>query len=430
MRTNIRESVLFTLLFLLIASCSDLKGIDVSKKSEMQSTNQVIPDSTPLPIINEDECIGTFEEFAYYLPDSYFDYPNRGDISPLPPWELILEFPDDEATNYFLEEVQVTHGEIKIWIARTILEESDIYNSSIELIVYSLDSKKEAIYPGTVGDTNLWLAKLFPLEDGTMWGQNAWLPGDVYDFDEMPILSKFNEEIKRFEFDLNSMNVPVISNDAYANNDSNDIFIDQDDIFWLFIPFNGIFSYDPSKGITTKHANFPDHEFRHAQFAPDGNFYFLLDDGCAYDCEINADIYQFSPESGEVSLFDTADHRLLIESMLMDSTGRMWFSALGYRDLDGALQVLHPNIDRYFEKRHGFAGFMYTIPLVIQESSNGYLWFHKSRDGQEEAWAWYDPVTGKGCWFTNAREYNLIEEPENTMWFVTNGKIYRYSLSP
>ena len=108
----------------------------------------------------------------------------------------------------------------------------------------------------------------------------------------------------------------------------------------------------------------------------------------------------------------------------------MWFSALGYRDLDGALQVLHPNIDRYFEKRHGFAGFMYTIPLVIQESSNGYLWFHKSRDGQEEAWAWYDPVTGKGCRFTNAREYNLIEEPENTMWFVTNGKIYRYSLSP
>jgi hypothetical protein len=60
--------------------------------------------------------------------------------------------------------------------------------------------------------------------------------------DKVPILSKFNEQTQRFEFDPGILEIPVTQEQYFLQPE---IILDQQDIFWIFAQRDGIYRYDP-----------------------------------------------------------------------------------------------------------------------------------------------------------------------------------------
>jgi hypothetical protein len=139
-------------------------------------------------------------------------------------------------------------------------------------------------------------------------------------------------------------------------------------------------------------------------------------------------LYQFVPKSNEIVLIDIPDGTWpIFTGMLVDHRDRLWLGAIGYREPNSEWKLIHPDPQEYF--RH--AGDIYWAPpSLMLESSNGILWYKKFLDDtRASGTAWYDPQTGDGCMFTNLA-VNIIEDSEQQLWLVADGKLYKAPLNP
>ena len=390
--------------------------------------------ATSTPGRGDDECIGSFEYFAYHV----FDYGDKSipkNIRPLSPWEVALEFPDTAL--YTVLGARQIAGRTEIWVSRFDYDD-DTREKENNIIIYNPDSGLQTKIPAFIGDTGLWVEDIFFIEDGSVWGRNNWSSYANHSLTSFPILSKYNPENRKFEFDPNVFEVRLTNNQKNQTNpeiiDRPDIFLNKDGIFWFFVNRDGLYSYDPSTAKTTKHLAIPKEEIYNPILAPDGNIYYqyaktLEQAFAAFETKIvNQDIFQFSPKTETLTVYTTIREVWpLGGTMWMDQAGRLWFGALGWLNPDGVWQIIHPDIEAYNE--HKLDWFSYTrwqTPFIKTESSNGLLWFYKLREA-DDGIAWYDPKTGKGCWFTT-NIGRVIEGPGGIMWHAGNGKLYKYDL--
>jgi hypothetical protein len=209
---------------------------------------------------------------------------------------------------------------------------------------------------------------VFFAEDGSIWGRNTWFDEyDDYPIDTIPYLSKFNEETQRFEFVEDFIKIPL-ELDRMERHDWRNIFFDDErGMFWLFEPYDGLYSYQISTGEITKRVDLPEYPVRDPNLAPDGNFYFRFyiepemgPDGIYYWDEVGIRvIYKYSPGTGELSIYDSIPELWPPYSgMLVDSTGRIWVGTFGWLDTEGTWHLMHPDIELYHErlKTYGFFG--------------------------------------------------------------------------
>jgi len=388
------------------------------------SCNGILNISTGVP----DECIGTFEDFAYSY-EEVEDYSRPEDILPYSPWEVELEYPNDGAS-YLLANIREINGETEIWNNRYEKSKIDPLKNIYSFMIYHPDTKEQTIISAEIEDTDVYISgNVFFANDGSVWGVNWWDPTIDYSlYSHVPILSKFNPETQRFEFDKHTL----IQIDHEYRQRLN-VFLDKDGIFWFFVPFDGIYSYNPNtRELSKRHAN-PGNWVDTLILAPDGNFYYTLLEN--YDIvapyhhwEREKEVYQFSPLSGEETIY-TVIPKAWPKSgrMLMDHTGRMLFGTFGWLEPDGTWHLMHPDLNLYYEAVTRPYGFLWESPYVVKETSNGYIWFSKHNENYY-GFAWYDPETGGSCWFTNVPG-SLIEGPDQTMWFSYGDKLYKYALN-
>lgn len=369
-------------------------------------------------------CIYSFQRFAYHGPR------NRAvavEILPLPPWQVETEIPVHFTEIYHQLQVEVTRSEDdhqEIW-----LYNEPAYGPGF--IVYHAESGKwEEISP-YVDNTNLFVQELFVTTEGSLWGKVMWETATNKPVvQNAPVLVKFNEDTRSFESPQKVLEIPVSTNQQVFNFPQ--IILDRQDIFWIFVDNDGLYTYNSVNSQVEKKIDLPD-DFvvTSVVLAADGSLYLEREHEWPNRQLTDNTLFQFIPETSGLVQIDVPDKEWPIFSgMVVDHTGRLWLGAIGYRDPSGNWYLMQENFEEYFE--HINAGdHFWAAPGIMLESSTGILWYQKDFDSGPwaEGTAWYDPESGKGCLFTNIPA-NIIEDSKQQLWLVAGGKLFKYSQKP
>jgi sugar lactone lactonase YvrE len=386
-----------------------------------------------------DECLGSFETFAYHVPDwGVRLYEEK--VLPLPPWEIVTRISEnqnsDEKSNYWMETIRTVKRKDEIWFGKRTLQEGYwrgkfyIEDYLHEILIYRPDEgewDRSTIFADIEG-TDVYVDSLYVTSDGSVWGVNRWNTRlDQHSFDQVPVLSRYNDATGRFEYAKGVLSIPIVE-DIFDYFDWPIILLDQEDVFWIFIPKDAIYSYDTKTDKTRRHVSISNTNVQEAVLAPDGNIYFQE---LSFFAEIQRDeIYLFSPLSGEITPIVPPHEHWPGGPIGVDHLGNLWIGAIGYRTPEGLWQLLHPDPEGYIENY--WKDPRWATATFLLESTNGILWFYKWTDAPgNEGLAWYDPRTGEGCWFTTeAVFYSFLEDSHQNLWLLLDGNLYRYALEP
>jgi hypothetical protein len=367
-------------------------------------------------------CILPFRWFAYHGPR---DFTPPIDILPLPPWQLEAELPSGyHGKSIQAETTRSGNGYQEIWLI-------DSFPYDPIVIVYHTELGSWEEISSYVGDTRLFVHELFVTADGSLWGSVMW--NSVQNtpvVDSVPVLVRFNDDTRAFELEQNVLEVPISTGQDFRFPKT---LLDEQDIFWILVDGDGIYSYDPALQRTEKQADFPDNfVVDTAALAPDGTIYIEHNQGWP-DLRLTEDaIFQFFPETGELVSLGAPDEKWpVFLGMVVDHEGRLWLGAIGYREPSGDWHLTINNLREYLRHVDSSHYRYWAAPRVMLESSTGVLWYQKYFDTlpSAEGTAWYDPETGRGCMFTNQPAF-VIEDAVQRLWLAAGGNLYSYSLVP
>lgn len=382
------------------------------------------------------ECIKSFQEFAYSRPDLY---PQIEIVLPSAPWEIEAKVPLQKIENYQVAGSQVAasrsiDGKREIWLIQTLSptnESNQQYTNNF--LVYQTELQNWETILAEIEDSGLFVDDIFVTSDGSIWGKTVWdITHERTDLEKAPVLSKFNENTRRFEFAKGVLEIPWTLF-SYGSFPWPEIVVDNKDVFWIFSENDGIYRYDPISQRTDKQADLLGLDVTEIALSPDGSIYFKVYSEKIYSQEsffrlLDDMLYQFIPETKEiVSLKIPEEPWLIFSGMLIGHDNKLWLGAIGYREPEDNWHLIHPNPENMFVG----AGDIYQAPpFIILESSNGILWYRNFLyDERADGTAWYDPQTREGCMFTNIAA-NIIEDPKQQLWLVADGKLFKYQLAP
>ncbi|MBI9049669.1 MAG: hypothetical protein JEZ00_09635 [Anaerolineaceae bacterium] len=416
---------------LILDACSFSIGESLDEKSfvenvfmqnEQTNVNQNAQSEDEFDDYNE-TCLGLFNDFSYQVVDDYTDYIDRGDVYPLVPWTLVFELPLGTINTLIPEEYSNTKNEI--WIGRyhTDLGISPLDGEAYDILIYDVEENSSTIVSNMIGSTGAWVSNFLFSPDGTVWGTTKWSKYKDYPFESIPILSIYNQYTHQFELDENSYHIPI----ALVNDDSWDwpeFLIGDEGEIWFFIANDGIYNYLPNEGSTTRKIDLPDGKPFNVLYGNNGKIYFFLWPDFN---EGSRNIYEYEPKENLLSIFSTIDDGSYGGSnIIMDNSNNIWLGTISILDSMGNQTILHPQYEKDLEKRMQRDSEYWSPPTVLLESSNGYLWFSKSRY-IDKGTAWYNPKTDQGCWFTTFSG-NIYEDLNRQMWFLADNKLYKYAL--
>ncbi len=381
--------------------------------------------NSPKANLADMECYNSFEEFAYTP-----KYERYGGGLPTEPWQIEATIPDEIANNYVtgglgVHQVMFSRlyeGQQEIWLARP---GRFLLDDVPSVLIYYPDSKQWRSIQGNIDGSNAYVKNVFQTNDGKIWGRNGWEWEDIPDG---PILSIYNEETQQFEFASGALNYPLTKDDERV---PNGFVFDSQGKIWIFVSQDGIYLYDSVTQTTSKQLDLGNIELSAIESLSDGTLYFTENlylkrtTGESNFRAFDGMLYQFIPNDGELIELGRPDEPWpVFGGMFESSDDKVWFSAVGYRDLqDGSWHLLHSDPEEAFEHA-GHQGA--DSPGIILESSNGLLWFTKFEDIFSGT-AWYDPEINEGCMFTDFPAF-VIEDDHRQLWMVVDGNLYRLAL--
>ena len=381
------------------------------------------------PVRGQSECVQSFHDFAYGGPPLWSqrqtEYALAGwrEESPIPsgPENVPVEYPV-----FAVALSRVFHGEQEIWL-------SGVGEDGLVWLIYRPASQEWENIPRRIGNTALLSGDLFLTNDGSVWSrtQGYSVPPDT---ETAPVLSVFNEDTRRFE----TANVPL----EISLRQERDYFyaqpvspwpiivLDEQDIFWIIINFDGIYRFDPALRTVKQVIDLPEYPINEAALSKDGIMYFSKPNETSSSTLdlfslVDGMIFQVDLASGIIETISLPNEVWPVFSgMLVDRDRRLWFGSTGYRDSDETWHLIHPNPEEFFEHAGDHT---WSMPQLILESSDGRLWYTRYLDGSGEGTAWYDPVSDDGCLIWGASA-NVIEDENQRLWMVADEKLYSYFL--
>ena len=385
-----------------------------------------------------DECIGSFERLAYEWPGSGNETP--GKILPLEPWEVEADLPDLSGvpypTNrYAVEMIRSLGDHSEVWLSNFDGRFYDAEKASYyRLLIYNTGSKEWESVSAETTYSGVYVGRLFIDQDGIIWGQNFY--DGVHRRVEISFLSKFDPVTGRFEIVWEAQRIPAASHDSTLPTWATAYF-DDEHLFWVIVSGDGIYSYDTFTQKVERQVNIPDIELKATARAEDGSIFITSYPTVWYENSIQEEgikLFQFIPGNIQLESVPWPTERWpSFALMLADSSGRLWFDAVGWYDNDGGWHRLYPHPNIYFWKAASRPHSYHSNPsaYVRMESSDGRIWFDKEARGQGD-WqglAWYNPETETGCWFTTERG-EIKEDAHRNVWLMVDEKLYRAALDP
>lgn len=386
----------------------------------------------------DDECIASFEDFAYSIPN-FASYQPKG-LSHSE-WKMVAEVPDITTDTDIWSSVSATrqvNGDTEVWVqhhprANLYVEEEA---REYKFHVFQVNKQEWKTVSAEIGDSHLFVDKLFVRSDGTLWGRNIW--SFISDMSNQPILSKYNDETGKFEVVEATREIPNGTKDAdpYTGDLPQwaETFLDPQGVFWFVVEKDAIYSFDVPSQTVKRHADLSNIYVDDAYQSTNGKIYiWRYPDNPAYSMPSfklgEGEILRFDPETGLMEAIASPEiYWPNAGNLWIDSADRLWMGAIGWRDLNGTWHEIYPRPFLYFANMNT-GNFRWGSPAkIVFESSDGRLWFRRIID-EDADWgmAWLDPQTMQGCWFTS--EYtDIVEDQDHNLWMVVNRKLYKLQL--
>ena len=405
--------------------------ISITRNHKKSSDDtQSRPTLDEFELVTEEYCISTFDEFAFFFPERN----SQSDliVEPMFPWKRVLKLPDfitNSGNSPQLSGARMLGGNAELWVrgdGNPIL--APTMDSVKKFYLFNPESMEWETVSANVLDTkDVIVGQIFISSDGSIWGRNV-RSGMSRSNDPLPLLSKFNEETRRFQFVPNVIELPlIIEKSSNRVNLGIEILLSKDDVFWFFVFDDGIYSYNPSSSITTRHRDLPQIEVAKAIESSDGNLYFYRVSDSGNNIEEDT-LSVFNPTTGELaSLAPPDEFWPSFSGIALDKNGDLWLGSVAKIMANGTWELLYPNVEYFFDNVQKWIP-VWAPPRVLFESSDGKLWFLNYRDTDivYEGLAWFDPKQGTGCYFTNIA--TQIVEIDGSVWLIVDGSLFRYKL--
>ena len=385
----LQKAYFLTLLLFLttIAACSSPKAAGDSRDDYIE-------------LLHQSACLATFEAFARGDVDRY----PKSDIEPSAPWTVQATgpIPDNAAgTVYFIRypNNEAKHDNSEMWIST---------GREREFYVYLLDLDRWEMVSRKVVGTDRIVNELFLADDGTVWGRSYWTSDH-----ENTLLSRFNEETRRFE--------PV-----YRYHQSGLLELGPNNVFWLLTHGDGLYTFDTKSNIFTRGIDSPPGLVTEMIMTDQGDIYFLMDDGSLTGTRQDPD-----PQLNQGALFRFSSKTSLFEEFPLPEEpwpqrrgtlyvvdNQLWIDAIGYFDLTSETwHLLYSDLLVYVSN-----DLFWISPELLLKDSYDIYWFALYGDNAI-GMAWYDPVSGEGCMFTT-RLSSIVEDLDRNLWMYSAGNLY------
>lgn len=368
------------------------------------------------------ECLQPFSTFAYQGP---VDRSFQSEVI-LPQWQLESQTPPQlaEGLSSQVELVRSSNDTKEVWVSM-----------NTQFGVYRPASRKWTYVSRIVRNTDMIADHLFVTSSGALWGRTNRDWSQEHSVTKgIPVLSKFSESTQ--EFELVEETAITSLNLALEPIRRPQVLLDDNDTFWIIVEKNGIFHYSPMKHSIERVAELlDDFELSQAVLSQDGSIYLRRFEWAEKNrFRLPKDLlFKLSPATAKLETVTMPNQEWPVFSgMLVDRVGRLWLGSIGYRDVDLTWHLIHPAPQEFFDLvDSGGYSYLWAPPELILESSNGVLWFRRYLDtsGWAEGTAWYNPKTGEGCLFTN-QAANVVEDKEEQLWLLVDGKLYKHPLKP
>lgn len=393
--------------------------------------------STPSPLIaiptNEEiqasnDCIQPLETFTFKTsPDENIKTPGM-DLNYLPPYPWqdespMLSLPKNVLFSYVYAIRDVEEYK-EIWVSNIT---SDLFDkTSSQFSVYNTNTNEWTNITREITRTETFASGLFTTSDNSIWSTHYW---DEKSSNKSPLLSKYNEATKQFEFVTKTQEIPSFRQDLNADPYSYPyrslVVLDKNDVFWAFVHTDGIYSYNSISGDIKRHVDLPNMEVIFAKLAPDGSIYFV-NRATVQNGAFLLEVYHFVPETEFLERVPTFEiektQRGSFANLLVDHKNNLWLSDIGWMEPDGTWYAIIRS--PIFLTNIVWAGgsSRWATPNILLESSDGRLWFRS-----DNGLAWLNPEKGEWCWFTTYKS-NIVEDSDHNLWMIADGKLYKNPL--
>ncbi len=372
-------------------------------------------------------CYATFEEFAYAGPE--ISIPESKKMLPTEPWLIASHFPNGMSGDFNREELnwQVSltrqiNNQLEVWLTRRGGSPPD---DIPRIVIYHAELEEWEAVSRVVEGSDIFVEDLFLTDDGTVWGKNSWDPSQANTSDQGPILSRYNEQTKQFEFVTKSSQMSFQNGVNYQR-----VFplLDKENTFWIALNTDALYSYETDSERLIHHIDLQNISMVSLSEANDGMIYFLNPEETRLQKESPTKfmdigfLMKFSPETKELTKIELPDIALpAIGPLRITKSNHLWLGAIGYLDLnDNNWHILQTNLANYINQYSFWLGY----PDVLFEDTSGILWFGLNSE-LKEGMAWYDLESGQGCMFTNIYA-NIVEDPQQTLWMFMDGSLYKF----
>jgi hypothetical protein len=440
MNKPLTQSLKFFLLLALTLSsgCGPLTAIPSPTLQNASATPEYYSIITQQP---GSECLPPLTNFAFPAGARQ----DLGNITPHPPtlppanWKIETILP--EGFDFYHDDITIlANGDL--WIKGSYQWETaySIYKNGKEPIVYLAEVVGEA-YKYYVPD------KLLQNMDGTLWGIGTDYGGggSPWEYQNVkPLISRFNEATGQFKY------IENILHDVDARSGVKDVKLDRNGVIWILIDQRkmddgtwrvngdevpaGLYQFNPDSFEVSYFLPMPDEiTFRKIMPVSDGSIWMLGSNQLIHETVLS----RYFPETGELqpykgtfSYFGNADFSnwdISADSPLfLDRSDRLWVGTEGWLNHPAAerpewYRIIQPPIFIYGFATDGYGGFSRSIPYGMSESSDGMYWFWDSGTVR------LNPNIGEWCMFTTYSS-PVVEDYNHILWMVADNKLYKYEL--
>ncbi len=373
------------------------------------SCTSLAPTPTPHTALPESECLPPLFAVSYPVitPESSRNptgIPLQGN------WEIQENLPYDIRP----AEIILRPQQNELWFASLM----GLYRYSIENGTWKSYQTNDLANFRHPEWTNI--ERLFVSSDGTIWGSitDASLLGE----DNHPLLVRFNDSTDRFEFVPDKDGLLGVQE---AHRINANIVEDQSGRLWFFasnpdFTEGTLYSFDPKTYEAQTHDEAQKNRIG-SYFAagPDGDIWYLTSSG----------VDRYNPATGDTSFYNYPyQDNWGAHKLYFDRSGNLWLDGNGWLDLSNddahvwnkvlaspifTYEAPHPERGRYHAGNPG-------IPF---QSSNGLYWFSETGgllrlDLEKEEW----------CLMSRGEGSNIVEDVNNNLWMIADGKLYKYLL--
>lgn len=410
-----------------------LPVIDGNTASSQQGDSQ-----SPRPF---DQCIDTFESFAYEAHLRPLSLEARHVPIPLEP---VASLPSEAMSGYDLRVLQInfirdTPNGQEMWFSGAAQPTSIDLPRTSYIAIYFTDEQRWEIHSGSIQGTTAFVRDPFMTPDGSIWGVSGW--DGRYEFtpnlQRLPVLARFDETSDSFVFtDGAPFRAPFPTNlQPYWFNSPRAV-VDQSGIIWIFNSDNGIYRYDPLTDSNSLEGLIPIFPAgaAYVTLAPDNTIYIGSATGQNPRTLQNNPIFRFVEGDSAFTMIDLpAEEWANYNGMLFDAADNLWVGDVGYRTPAEEWTLVDPSPIDFSLVDPVIPSGNDRLPTEIAYATlDGRVWFRRFVDSNRLAGtAWYDPITNQGCQFTTTPILSFHEDEQQRLWFTTSaGDVYVYELTP